>query len=433
MEDRRGAPLLTTLLMCLLPVALVAACIRLFGLNIPFVDQFTVVALLERQKANVLTLADLFAQNNENRPFFPRLIWLGLAGLSHYDVRWELWANLVIAVATFAYFAVQASRTWRQSGVPTPPLLLALISFLVFNLSQWASWLEGFQLVMFLGSACVIIGFFLLAGRPSWGRFGLAAIAGIVGSFSTPNDLLYWPLGLAIIFIASPSNLRLLRAALWILCGTGSIILFLTGWTNPYPGLGLGPIALEIPALAAWVTTFLGAPLMPFVQGALPLGLLSLVLWAVFIWRLRKTADWSSIAPYLALAAFVVLTGSMISVGRARLGLFHAVAPRYLTISVWYWAALLTLAPLVRLGRISERILYSLVLVCLAFLTVWGAALANEFHKRMLPAYEAAVSGAYMSDEVLKGITFPGTYDGARVRLQYLAQEHLSAYYSAGE
>jgi hypothetical protein len=46
-----------------------------------------------------------------------------------------------------------------------------------------------------------------------------------------------------------------------------------------------------------------------------------------------------------------------------RFGTVQAVAPGYLTISAWYWAALLTLLLLVPLGRIL-RVLYSSIAVC---------------------------------------------------------------------
>jgi hypothetical protein len=118
MMPRQHTSSRATILACLLPIAVVAAGIARWGVNIPYVDQFTFVALLEKLQTSGLTLADLFAQNNENRPFFPRLIWLVLAGLSHYDVRLELWANLIIS-SDIRYLR-HAVRTWRISTLPVP-------------------------------------------------------------------------------------------------------------------------------------------------------------------------------------------------------------------------------------------------------------------------------------------------------------------------
>ena len=416
-----------TLLACLVPVAVVAIGIGLLGVNIPYVDQFGFIALLARMRTNVLTLSDLFAQNNENRPFFPRLIWLGLAGLSHYDIRLELWANLAIALGTFAFFAIHAIRTWTQFDVSAPSMLLPLMSFLVFNLAQWESWLQGFQTVMFLGSACVVVGFFVLTGKPTWRSFGWAVFAGGVGAFSTPNALLYWPIGLVVLLVTVPSNLRLIRSVLWTACGAACVFLFMAGWKGT-PGYSPGAIGTDVLSRAYWVTNFLGAPLMTVPDLAFPFGVLSVGVCLLTIGHLARTRNWKPLVSYFAIAAFVVASGFLVSMGRMRLGIVQAVAPRYLTISVWYWVSLLTLVPLIPLRGVPQRVFYSLICVCLLWHTVWGALCANAFHLRMLPAYETAVSGGFMSDEVLEGVVRPGTYDEARRYLQYLADNKLSAY-----
>jgi hypothetical protein len=415
------------MLACLVPVAAVAIGISLLGVNIPYVDQFRFVPLLARAQANALSIADLVAQNNENRPFFPRLIWLALAGVSRYDVRLELWTSLLIAICTFGFFAIQIARTWGDFHVSLPPILLPLMALLVFNLSQWESWLQGFQLVMFLGSACVVTGFFLLAHQSAWGGFAIAVLAGVVGSFSTPNDLLYWPIGLIIVIAASPASVRRIRVALWIVFGAACTFLFLSGWKA---GAGFSPAALVADVLprAYWVTNFLGAPLMAVPHLAFPFGALSILLCLVIARYLAKTGHVRPGLPYLAMIAFVMASGVVISLARMPAGIAQAVASRYLAISTWYWASILALLPLIPFSRIPQRVLFSLIAVCLLWQMGWGTACAKAFHSRLIPAYEAAVEHRYMSDQVLRGVAQPGTYDQARSALKYLADHRLSAY-----
>jgi hypothetical protein len=427
MMPKEYAPSRAMILACLLPIAVVAIGLARWGVNIPYVDQFTFVALMEKVQIRGLTLADLFAQNNENRPFFPRLIWLGLAGLSRYDVRLELWTNLTITISTFAFFAMHAVRTWRRFAVAVPAMLLPLMSFLVFNWAQWEGWLNGFQTVFFLGSASVVSGLLLLAGEPTWWRFTLALLAGVVGSFSTPNAYLYWPIGLVVLLVATPRGLRAIRSAVWIAVAAGCAALFLAGLSPPHELTTDAVFGSILPRLN-WLTNYMGAPLMTVPDVAFPFGLLSVGLSALIVWRLARSGEWRTATPYFAIAAFAIGSGTLISIGRLRLGTVHAVAPGYLTISAWYWAALLTLFPLVPLGRIPQRVLYSLVAVCLAWGMIWGGAGANAYHLRLLRAYEAAVSGGAMSDEVLMGIAQPGTYNAVRERLQFLEDNGLSAY-----
>jgi hypothetical protein len=427
MSQRQYTPSRAAILACLLPVAVVAAGIARWGVNIPYVDQFTFVALLEKFQASGLRLTDLFAQNNENRPFFPRLIWLGLAGLSQYDVRLELWTNLLISIGTFAFFGAHAVRTWRRFDISPPSLLLPLMSFLVFNWAQWEGWLNGFQTVFFLGSACVVIGLLLLTEEPRWGKFALALLAGVVGSFSTPNAFLYWPIGLTVLLVMTPKGTRAIRSGVWIAVSAACSALFLAGLSWPH-GLTTGAVFGNILPRLYWLTNFLGAPLMTVPDVAFPFGLLGVGLSALVVWRIARGSEWRTAAPYIAIAAFAIGSGALISIGRLRLGTVQAVAPGYLTISVWYWAALLTLIPLVPLGRIPQRVLYSLIAVCLAWGMIWGGAGANAYHLRLLQAYETAVNREPMTNDVLQGIAQPGTYDAVRTHLQFLAQNRLSAY-----
>ena len=67
-------PAKKVILLSLLPIAIVSIYIFLFGLNIPFLDQWEVVGLLEQQQQGSLSFSDLLAQHNEHRPFFPRLL-----------------------------------------------------------------------------------------------------------------------------------------------------------------------------------------------------------------------------------------------------------------------------------------------------------------------------------------------------------------------
>jgi len=413
--------------MCLLPIAVVAVGIARWGVNIPYVDQLWFSRIVELSRSGELTLGDLFAQANQHRPLIPRLAWLGLASLSRYDVRLELWLNLFIAAATFAFLAAHVVRTWRRVEPSVPYLQLPMMSFLVFNWAQWEGWLNGFQTVFYLSSACVVIGFVLLTERPTGGRVALGALAGAVGTFSGANTLSYWPIGLVLVLAAAPAERRLLRAALWSAAGTAVIFLFAAGWQVP-PELRASLLTTDLLPRAYWVTNFLGAPLMTVPDLAFPFGLLSFGLLAAILWHCVRGGLWRPVLPYFAIVVFAAASALIISLGRMRLGIVQAVGAGYLTISAWYWWALLAMLPLVPLGRISQRVLYSLIAVCLAWGMVWGGAAANAYHLRLLLAYETAVNGLPMTDEVLQGIARPGTYDAARSRLEYLAENGLSAY-----
>jgi len=412
------------ILLSSIPIAIVSLYIFLFGLNIPFLDQWEVVGLLEKQQQGSLAFSDLFAQHNEHRPFFPRLIWIVLSEFTRYNVNAQLWVNLFIALGTFVFFVSRAVRTMEQRGVDAPWFLIPVLSLLVFNLGQRESWLQGIQTIMFLGTACVLIGFFLLAEGSDWVRFWSAILLGGTATFSMANGLLYWPIGLIVLWITTSPGIRSLRLLLWTAVSFVCIGLFFANWTSS-GHLNLLYVLTHPVEWLMWILDFLGSPLMTLWYVAWIFGVLSIVLYSLIIRHLLITRDWKPVVPYFAIAFFILLTGCSISLGRMEMGMRQAVVPRYLTMSVWYWASLFTLLPLLEMKVPHRRILYSLLTASLIFLTIGGGWRGHvSLYQRILPAYQAVQSGQPLSDEALAQISSnPVT---ARSRLDFLCENKLS-------
>ena len=400
--------------------------IFLFGLNIPFLDQWEVVPLLIKKQQGLLSFADLFAQHNEHRPFFPRLIWLTLSGFTRYNVNIELWVNLLIAMGTFIFVAGRSMKMWKQLGISTPPLLIPLMSLLVFNLGQRESWLQGFQTVMFLEIACVIIGIFVLAENTSWGNFFGAVALGIIANYSMANGLLYWLIGLIVISITTSKKLRIIRISLWIIFSGICISLFLTGWTSG-GHLNFGYAFTHILEWFIWILNFLGAPIMTLWYVAWVFGFISIGLYILIIGHVVRTNQWRPLIPYFAIVLFILVTALSISLGRMEMGMPQSVVPRYLTMSVWYWVSLLALLPLLNMKSLYQHILYSLLTISLVFLMIGGGWRGYvSIHQRILPAYQAVRSGQLVGDDVL--IRINPDVDKVRLLLEFLRENKLSVY-----
>ena len=413
------------LLLSCIPILMISVYVFCLGVNIPFMDQWDLVPLLQKRQQGLLTFADLVAQHNEHRPLFPRLIWLGLAALTRYNVNAELWVNLLIATGTFVFFVQMATRTWDRLGASLSPLSIPLISLLVFNLGQRESWLQGFQTVMFLGMACVVIGLFTLAGIPSWRNLLIAASLGCVATYSMVNGILYWIVGLLVIWVTSPATSRISRAVSWMFFSAVGVGSFLAGWTSAGH---LNPAVIFVHPLESciWLLNFIGAPLMTSRYVAWTFGLVSVGLYILIIKDAIRNGYWRMLAPYMAIVLFIFSTGVSISLGRADFGMAQSTVSRYLTLSVWYWASLLALLPLLHLRNSYQRVLYSAMTMSLVALTILGGWRGYvTLHHRMLPAYHAVISGQVVSDDVLRRI-YPDP-DIARLRLEYLCKNSWSA------
>lgn len=413
------------LLLALIPILTVGAYIYFFGLNIPFWDQWATVSLLIKQQQGTLAFADLFAQHNEHRPFFPRLIWIGLANLTHYNVKAEQWTNLFIALVMFGFFIQRSVRLWRESKVTVPPSLIPLLALLVFNLGHRESWLQGFQTVVFLGMACVVIGFFLIAEDTTM-SYVIALILGGIATYSMANGLLYWPIGLVILLLTASPNSRAIKIIPWLVCSSLCVGLFLKGWITT---AAIDPAYLFTHLLEwlIWILNFLGAPLLAFWYVAWIFGALSIGLYVAVLLKAIKGNLWKPMIPYVAISLFILMTTLSISLGRMEFGLRQSTVSRYLTMSVWYWASLFVLLPLSTLKPLHLRLLYISFTASLVFLTIAGGWVGYiRLYQRILPAYEAVVSGQTLSDDILSAI-YPSPNE-IRNQIDFLREHRLSAW-----
>ena len=58
------------------PAVLALFIIRVDGVNVAYSDQWALIPYIDREYPGTLSLADLFAQHNEHRMFFPRIAFL---------------------------------------------------------------------------------------------------------------------------------------------------------------------------------------------------------------------------------------------------------------------------------------------------------------------------------------------------------------------
>src|SRR5436190_24016035 len=87
------------ILATILPPCLIAVMILKYGVDFPFSDQWEIVPLLVKKAQGTLTFADLFALAHEYRQFFPNLVFVYLAQVTHWDVRYEMMISFVLACA----------------------------------------------------------------------------------------------------------------------------------------------------------------------------------------------------------------------------------------------------------------------------------------------------------------------------------------------
>ena len=110
--SRHGAKILA-----LVPLAFLIWMVVQYAVAVPFWDQWELVPLLEKTYHGELTFHDLWAQHNEHRIFFPKIIMLVLARLTGWNIHFELAVNIVLALGIFGVLVRQVKITGRKTGM----------------------------------------------------------------------------------------------------------------------------------------------------------------------------------------------------------------------------------------------------------------------------------------------------------------------------
>lgn len=343
-------------LLILVPVVLAFIYVSAYGVNVVVGDQWTLVQSFHRLPAGNLSLAALFAQHNELRPFFPRIAMLALGSITEYNNVAEMYLVLVCFLVTLACLL---SVFKDGSGRARDLLLFVPVAFLVFSLRQHLNMLWGWQIIFAFAQMFGVLTFFFLYLRQKGnaGRFAFpAALAsGVVATFSAAHGLLVWPVGLLQLLISAREARRVkYAAAAWTMTGLGAWTLYFWDFTRPggHPSW-LQVIANPLESMRFFLT-LLGSSLFRGQAPAFASGLLLFFLAAgilVFLYRSGKLGAYSF---WLALFAYSFLTVALITLGRSGFGMQSTVASKYTTLSVL--AAVGVYVMLVKLALEGSRV-----------------------------------------------------------------------------
>jgi hypothetical protein len=204
-----------------LPALLFFAFVVIYGVNVPNWDDFNLIPLLDKFQHGQLTLADLWAQHNENRVFFPNLVWLAASALIHDDLKIMLLFDALLMIGSGALFYL----VWRRAGGSA--WLAVPASFLYFTLLQHEDSLGAFQLSWYLISlGFAVIAFVLDREDRVPSAMWIAVIAAVVASFSSLQGLFCWPAGA--VFLLDRSDRKRLTG--WLIAGLLTTIFYFIGF-----------------------------------------------------------------------------------------------------------------------------------------------------------------------------------------------------------
>lgn len=324
----------------LLPVVLIFWFVSKFSVNVPYWDEWGLVNFFDKVASGNAIFADYFAQNNEHRMFFPKIIFLILAFSSRWNITVEMYFSIFLAIVSFCALYIVATHSQKQD--PKWLHLFNLVTCtLVFSLVQSENWLWGFQVAWFFINTCVILAIlFLVVPKkllPSQ-RLLLAAICCFIASFSSAHGLLSWIAVIpTVLCIEGNARQKRMRIFLWILLFLLSLLIYQIGYVKPsaHPDI---LFFVKQPLIAVtYLLTLLGKSVGNVIIPAAMTGLIILfnfVFFNISCLKNYKTAFARDAAPWLSLGWFAILFALMTTVGRAGFGIDQAKSSRYTSVAI---------------------------------------------------------------------------------------------------
>lgn len=327
---------LLTAVACLIPVAWVAGVVARLSVNAPFSDEWELVPLLQKQAAGTLRVADVWAQHNEHRSFFPELIMLKLARLTHWDIRAEVVLNLALAAGVLALLLFLLKRTVAPVGGGLFAVAAVAFSWMAFSPRQWENWLWGWEMAWFLCNLGAVAAATILTQwvprRSPWIVVACASAAAGVASFSLAAGLGTW-IAFLVIFAARSELRRGLW--LWVPAALATFALYFHRYHSG-PGGGLGYTLRHPVQFAAYVLGYVGAPIAGKLGPSIAVGLGVCVIFvaATAYLAFRHPQELRRSIVWVALGLYGLLDAALTASGRLYLGLVASQNSRYTTLSM---------------------------------------------------------------------------------------------------
>jgi hypothetical protein len=323
------------------------------GVDFPVLDEWDGTApLFEKLGDGTLGFADFFAQHNEHRIFFPRLIFFGLGRLTHWNVRVELWVTWFLALVCLFNIWQIARRTNRHHTFW--PLLAA--SVLLFSPLGVANFLWGFQVGFLLPLACITAGIWAAAYLRHPFNFVVAMLLCTICTFSIASGFASWLLTAPLLLFAqAQSKVSRKWWVIWVSLFSLEVLAYFWGYEKPPNHPPLWWFLFHPLTAAEYVLLFFGGPFtygttLPSLPVGLVMGALLLLILLIagsYIWNKRSDRGLlGDTLPWLMLAMITVTSAVLIMIGRVGFGPGQARASRYLQFAVMLPIAPVALTPL---------------------------------------------------------------------------------------
>jgi hypothetical protein len=373
----------------------VFAFIQSFGANMPTWDEWEMVPVVTGHQS--VNLRFLWSPHNEHRIVLPRLVYLGLAKLTHGDFRAGMYFNGLIlgCLAALLIGMARKLRGWTSYADAVFPL-----ASLHFGHAENLLWSFQIQFTSSTLLACGLLGLILRSRQPLTGRTGLAGgllllLLPLCGANGLPfvPPLVGWLAYWAWRHRQSPGGARNLVMVL-SLCTAALALIGVYFFHLSNPGCASSPASFRerLVGILQFLAMSGGPAAVPFwpYSGYITATLILVILLALLRTWLRQPEERVRALGLFGVLIAVVAVACGVAFSRTGLYPNACVAPRYTLLAVpliWvgYFAA--HIGGSFTLGRLGQMALC--MLLCALCLTNLGSGLdLGRFKRRQYQVVE---------------------------------------------
>ena len=201
-----------------------------YAVDVPRDDDGGTVLLVHSALHGQFSFSYFWAQHLESRIFVLNLIFLAIGYLDHLDLRTVMILSALILIGAF-FLLLRLFRAYLDRPLTVLPVLL--VGLVWFSLIDVTNALWAFQVAWYVILFClIVIPYLLLVSRwPRTLNVALAIAAAVVATFSALQGVIAWPVGLLLLFWATPSLRRtIIDVSCWLLSCALSAVAFLHGY-----------------------------------------------------------------------------------------------------------------------------------------------------------------------------------------------------------
>jgi hypothetical protein len=318
-----------------IPVLLYYWYIATYGVNVLYWDEWDIyLHIYDRFQSGTLSFADLFAQDNEHRLFFPRIIFLLLGSISNFNTVANMYFSAHLLVFTFAIIFYSYIRFFgfsEKSLLGFLPVPYLLFSFIQFENTLWGVQIAWYMLILF----SVLSFVFLENIKRGYIFLVFAMISGVIASYSSLHGLLVWPAGIVYFIFRGISEkdnrLFWLKIALsWIVIALLVVSLYFVNYHQPGHHASIFFIFLHpVDGLKFFLSLISAIVPLQSLSGAIILGFLLLAFYFYVILRVFKLRGDSVFYLPILLIFFSLFFDIITTVGRSGFGIGSAFVSRY--------------------------------------------------------------------------------------------------------